>query len=217
LKTQIITLQIYNMKDSVQELFQRCIYYTLSPTPRDSDWHLMTLFSLILQNKSKNILELGVRYGDTTEPMIAATSLLGGKITCVDIENTLWSCPDDLQDIYTFVKSDAIKFLEDAVAKNEYYDFIYVDDWHTYPHVKRELELIDQIADEKTIIVLHDLMGCGCAPKYFNPINHKGTEWDEGGPFRAVNELDLTKWEWVTMPVNNGLTILRKRSEILNF
>jgi len=196
LKTQIITLQIYNMKDSVQELFQRCIYYTLSPTPRDSDWHLMTLFSLILQNKSKNILELGVRYGDTTEPMIAATSLLGGKITCVDIENTLWSC---------------------AVAKNEYYDFIYVDDWHTYPHVKRELELINQIADEKTIIVLHDLMGCGCAPKYFNPINHKGTEWDEGGPFRAVNELDLTKWEWVTMPVNNGLTILRKRSEILNF
>lgn len=205
------------MKDSVQELYQRCISYTLSPTPRDSDWHLMTLFSLILQNKSKNILELGVRYGDTTEPMIAATSLLGGKITCVDIENTLWSCPDDLQDIYTFVKSDAIKFLEDAVARNEYYDFIYVDDWHTYPHVKRELELIDQIADEKTIIVLHDLMGSGCAPKYYNPISAKGTEWDEGGPFRAVNELDLTKWEWVTMPVNNGLTILRKRSEIINF
>ena len=205
------------MKESVQELFQRCIAYTLSPTPRDSDWHLMTLFSLILQNKSKNILELGVRYGDTTEPMIAAASLLGGKITCVDIENTLWSCPDDLQDIYTFVKSDAIKFLEDAVARNEYYDFIYVDDWHTYPHVKRELELIDKIADEKTIIVLHDLMGSGCAPKYYNPINARGTEWDEGGPFRAVNELDLTKWEWVTLPVNNGLTILRKRSEILNF
>jgi predicted O-methyltransferase YrrM len=152
------------MKESVQELFQRCIAYTLSPTPRDSDWHLMTLFSLVLQNKSKNILELGVRYGDTTEPMIAAASLLGGKITCVDIENTLWSCPDDLQDIYTFVKSDAIKFLEDAVARNEYYDFIYVDDWHTYHHVKRELELIDKIADEKTIIVLHDLMGSGCAP-----------------------------------------------------
>lgn len=205
------------MKESVQELFQRCIYYTLSPTPRDSDWHLMTLFSLILQNKSKNILELGVRYGDTTEPMIAAASLLGGKITCVDIENTLWSCPDDLQDIYTFVKSDAIKFLEEAVSRKEYYDFIYVDDWHTYPHVKRELELIDQIADEKTIIVLHDLMGSGCAPKYYNPISAKGTEWDEGGPFRAVNELDLTKWEWVTMPVNNGLTILRKRSEILDF
>ena len=40
-----------------------------------------------IQNKSKNILELGVRFGDTTEPMIAATSLTGGKITCVDIDN----------------------------------------------------------------------------------------------------------------------------------
>ena len=205
------------MKESVQELFERCIYYTLSQEPRDSDWHLMTLFSLVLQNKSKNILELGVRFGDTTEPMIAGASLTGGKITCVDIEQTLWICPEDLKDIYTFIKSDAIKFLEGAVSQNEYYDFIYIDDWHTYPHVKRELELIDQLSDEKTIILLHDLMGSKCAPDYYNPINARGTEWDEGGPFRAVNELDLAKWEWMTIPVNNGLTLLRKRSKILNF
>ena len=205
------------MKESVQELFERCIYYTLSPEPRDSDWHLMTLFSLVLQNKSKNILELGVRFGDTTEPMIAAASLTGGKITCVDIDQTLWMCPDDLKDIYTFVKSDAIKFLEDAVARNEYYDFIYIDDWHTYPHVKIELELIDRLSNENTIILLHDLMGNNCAPNYFNPISLRGTEWDEGGPFRAVNELNPDKWEWMTIPVNNGLTLLRKRSEIINF
>lgn len=205
------------MTESVQNLFGRIINFTLSETPRDSDWHLMTLFSLVLQNKSKNILELGVRYGDTTEPMIAAASLVGGKITCVDIDQTQWSCPEDLQDIYQFVKSDAIKFLEDAVARKEYYDFIYIDDWHTYPHVKRELELVDEIADEKTIIVLHDLMGSNCAPNYYNPITAKGTEWDEGGPFRAVDELDKTKWEWMTIPVNNGLTLLRKRSKVLDF
>jgi hypothetical protein len=66
------------MTESVQNLFSKIINFTLSETPRDSDWHLMTLFSLVLQNKSKNILELGVRYGDTTEPMIAAASLVGG-------------------------------------------------------------------------------------------------------------------------------------------
>jgi hypothetical protein len=87
----------------------------------------------------------------------------------------------------------------------------------TYPHVKRELELVDQLSDEKTIIVLHDLMGSKCAPDYYNPISARGTEWDEGGPFRAVNELDLTKWEWMTIPVNNGLTLLRKRSKVLDF
>jgi len=205
------------MKESVQKLFERFFNLTLTPTPIDSDWHLMTLFSLVIQNKSKNILELGVRWGTTTEPMISAASLTGGKITCIDIDSTQWVCPDDLKDIYTFIKSDAIKFLEEAVAKNEYYDFIYIDDWHTYPHVKKELELVDQISDEKTIIVLHDLMGSNCAPNYYNPISAKNTEWDEGGPFRAVNELDLTKWEWMTIPVNNGLTLLRKRSKVLDF
>ena len=26
-----------------------------------------------------------------------------------------------------------------------------------------------------------------------------------------TQELDLNKWEWATIPVNNGLTILRKK------
>ena len=26
-----------------------------------------------------------------------------------------------------------------------------------------------------------------------------------------TEDLDLTKWEWATIPVNNGLTILRKK------
>jgi len=199
------------MKESVQNLFERCFSFTLSPTPRDSDWHLMTLFSLILQNKSKNILELGVRFGDTTEPMIAAASLTEGKITCVDIQQTLWKCPEDLKDIYTFIKSDAIKFLEEAINKEEYYDFVYIDDWHTGPHVKKELELIDKLTDNKSIIVLHDLMGSNYQPNYFYPINETQGEWAYGGPYAAVKELDLNKWEWMTIPVNNGLTLLRKK------
>ena len=96
-------------------------------------------------------------------------------------------------------------------------DIIYIDDWHTYPHVKTELEIIDRLSDEKTIILLHDLMGGNNTPNYFQPLSLRGTEWDEGGPFRAVNELDPNKWEWMTIPVNNGLTLLRKRSEIINF
>jgi len=199
------------MKESIQNLFERCFSFTLSPTPRDSDWHLMTLFSLILQNKSKNILELGVRFGDTTEPMIAAASLTEGKITCVDIQQTLWKCPEDLKDIYTFIKSDAIKFLEEAINKEEYYDFVYIDDWHTGPHVKKELELIDKLTDNKSIIVLHDLMGSNYQPNYFYPINETQGEWAYGGPYAAVKELDLNKWEWMTIPVNNGLTLLRKK------
>lgn len=86
---------------------------------------------------------------------------------------------------------------------------------NSYSHVKRELELIDKISNENTIIFLHDLMGMSHHPHYFNPMSHNPeTEWGEGGPYRAVAELDLTKWEWMTLPVNHGLTLLRKKSKV---
>ncbi len=188
----------------------------MSASPRDSDWHMLPLFSTILQNKSKSILELGVRHGDTTEPMIAAASLTGGRITCVDINPTQWQCPSDLSHMYEFILSDAIEFLNKSVSENRYFDFVYIDDWHTYQHVREELDLISKITDTRSIVVLHDLMGSGTAPNYFNPISYQGTEWDGGGPYRAVSELDPRQWEWMTMPVNNGLTYLRKRSQSIN-
>jgi predicted O-methyltransferase YrrM len=180
----------------------------------DSDQHLMTLFALVLQTRAKNILELGVRYGDTSLPLAMGASITGGVVEAVDIEPTEWDCPEILKPHYKFHLSDAIDYLYNA---NKIYDIIYIDDWHTYPHVKTELELIDRLSDENTLILLHDLMGNNCTPKYFQPLSLQGTEWDEGGPFRAVNELNPDKWEWMTIPVNNGLTLLRKRSEIINF
>jgi predicted O-methyltransferase YrrM len=195
------------------ELFNKLISKTLSNNPQDSDWHLMTLFSLAIQTKSKNILELGVRDGDTTEPLIMAANILEGKVTCIDIQNTQWTCPDEFKNNYEFIKIDAIEFLGKEVEKNSYYDLILVDDWHSYEHVKKEIELIDKITDNRSLILLHDLMGAGNAPNYFQP-NSWGGEWANGGPFRAVNELDLNKWEWMTIPVNHGLTLLRKKSNI---
>ena len=97
----------------------------------------------------------------------------------------------------------------------EKYDLIYVDDWHSYPHVKRELEEIDRVSDENTIILLHDLMS-NSEPNYWSPIDYdENGEWGLGGPYRAVEELDKEKWEWMTIPTNHGLTILRKKGKVI--
>jgi predicted O-methyltransferase YrrM len=180
----------------------------------DSDWHLMTLFALVLQTRAKNILELGVRYGNTSLPLTMGAYITGGTVEAIDIDPTEWDIPEMLKPHYEFHQCDAIEYLQTA---NKIYDIIYIDDWHTYSHVKTELDLIDRLSDEKTLILLHDLMGNNCTPNYFQPLSLRGTEWDEGGPFRAVNELNPDKWEWMTIPVNNGLTLLRKRSEIINY
>jgi predicted O-methyltransferase YrrM len=205
--------------ENQQDVFDNFLNKTVSPRwPNgvgDSDHHLVTIFGLTLQIRAKKILELGVRWGDTSEPMVCAASMVGGHLTSVDISPTLWKCPTDLKDHYTFIQSDAIKFLEEEVKNEAYYDMVYIDDWHAYEHVKREIELVDKLTDKKSLILLHDLMAFGDGTEreadYHNCMDSPvGTEWSQGGPTRAVLELDKNKWEWVTVPINNGLTILRK-------
>jgi len=202
--------------EDIQKLFEKFLNTTLTGEV-DSDQHLVTLFGITLQIKAKKILELGVRWGTTTEPMLAGVFLNQGHMTCVDINPTEWVCPESLKPYYTFVQSEAIKFLEQEVENKSYYDIVYIDDWHSGPHVKKELELIDKLTDNKSIIILHDLMGCNMHPDYFYPINETQGEWAYGGPYAAVKELDLNKWEWMTIPVNNGLTLLRKHSKALTY
>lgn len=175
--------------------------------------HVLTFFSIALQMKTKKILELGVRNGGSSYPFLVACKVLGGHLTSVDISKTVWKAPPDLAEYQTFIESDAIEFLK---KNEEKYDLIYVDDWHSYPHVKKELEEIDRISDENTIILLHDLMGQSCHPHFYNPINeNESSEWGLGGPYRAVEELDKNKWEWMTIPINHGLTILRKKGKVI--
>ena len=176
----------------------------------NSDYHTLTIFSIVLQIKAKKILELGVYHGATSEPLVWAASLTKGHLTSVDNTYSRWDCPQDLTDYRTFVQEDSIKFLKQEVKKGSYYDLVYIDDWHEYSHVKHELMLIEQITDNKSVIILHDLMAF-TEPQYHLPLeSSKGTEWGEGGPTKAVFELDKNKWEWATIPINNGLTILRR-------
>lgn len=175
----------------------------------DSDKHLMTLFSVALSCGSKNILELGVRNGNTTLPLLCAAKLNGGHVTSVDLNATNYCCPEDLKKYWTFVQSDAINFLE--TQSTPPYDFVYVDDWHAYSHVKKELELLDSMVTPSSVILLHDLMYGNNEPRYHADLTLKDGQWAEGGPYRAVAELNPQFWEFSTIPSNNGLTLLRKK------
>ena len=67
----------------------------------DSDKHLMTLFSLIISTNSRNIIELGVRTGKTTLPLLLGSHYTNGKVTSVDINDTNFECPEILKDRWT--------------------------------------------------------------------------------------------------------------------
>ena len=180
-----------------------------------TDRHQLTFFALAMSINAKRILELGVRDGNSTVPWILAARELGGFVDSVDLEATSWQCPDLGKDYWKFTQSDAIKFLEDCVANETQYDLIYVDDWHSYAHVKRELELIENMITSAGLVLLHDLMYNNSQPDYHLELNTTDAQWAEGGPYRAVSELDPTVWEWATIPSNHGMTILRKKSQTI--
>ena len=183
--------------------------------PQDSDRHVLTCFSMAMQIHAKKILELGVRTGNTTLPFLCAAKELGGMVHSVDLDATTFQCPDDLRVYWKFFQSDAISWLEQQRSQGAQYDLIYIDDWHAYDHVRHELEIIASMVTPSSIILLHDLMYSNAQPDYRSDPNTADAQWAGGGPYRAVAELDPEIWEWATIPINHGLTILRKKGRVI--
>ena len=196
------------MQYIIDKILNQTIYGT-----SDSDGHLLTLLGIALSLKTQNILELGVRYGDTTLPLLLAAYFNLGTLTSVDINDTEFVPPAELKDSWKFVKMDSIKFLESMFDKDEQFDLVFVDDWHAFGHVYMELCFLHDLVKPSSVILLHDLMYGGRQPEYYSDPQAEG-EFANGGPFRAVQEFteQYPGWEWATIPAFHGLTILRKKA-----
>jgi predicted O-methyltransferase YrrM len=195
----------------MKDKFFKQILNTVLTGNGDSDKHLLTLFSISLSINARSILELGVRSGTTTLPFLMATDLTNGFLESVDINSTSFKCPDEYNHRWKFYQRNALDLLKEKTEKKEKYDLIYVDDWHSYDHVKAELEYIDQMVRPGSIVLLHDLMYGNTCPYYHVDFTTCSPQWANGGPYRAVAELNPNFWEFSTIPSNNGLTILRKK------
>lgn len=189
-------------------MIEEYIEKTLTGTG-DSDQHLLTLFSIALACRGKQYIELGVRSGTTTKPILQAVSRNGGFLHSVDIAECPFGATQDSN--WKYYQQDAIEFLLEWEKYHPSPDFVYLDDWHSYDHVKRELEVLDRIVSPSTIICIHDLMYGNTCPFYHTDFTLKDGQWANGGPYRAVAELNPQFWEFATLPWNNGLTILRKK------
>ncbi len=138
----------------------------------DSDRHLTTLLGIALGSRGKTFIELGVRNGDTTLPLLYAAKKNDGILYSVDIEQTPYEPLAELKPHWSFHKQDAIKFLEDFPVEIPI-DLVYIDDWHSYEHVKKELDVLDRLVSPSTIILVHDLMYGGTTPFYHSDLTMK--------------------------------------------
>ena len=191
---------------------------------KDIDEHLLTLFALTLSMKPALIIELGVRTARSTLPFLVGADPVNAKVVSVDINEVRpdFNFPEPLKERWEFIQKDALKFLEDDFPKlresqnmeeKERGDIIYIDDWHAGDHVRRELELISDLVTPKDLIILHDLMYGNSQPNYRSVENPSDKQWGNGGPYKPISELDLSIWEYMTIPRCHGLTLLRKKAD----
>ena len=179
----------------------------------DISQHLLTLYALTVSLKAKNILELGVRQGNSTFAFLLGLEVTQGALTSVDINETL-SLREKFENYknWNYTISDSVLFLEKHQPITPY-DIVFIDDWHDGEHVIKELNYIEKFITPSSLILLHDAMCWNTQPKYHLYSDTEG-EFGNGGPYGALSKLDKNIWEFSTIPVNNGLTVLRKLDKV---
>jgi hypothetical protein len=200
-------------------------YMLRCKTPSDINEHLSTLYEYA--KECSIIVECGVR------SMVSTWAFLKGlidnreqtnqkKLYCVDIQNVPY-----IENVCKHVEGivDMKFLLHDSATANipeEHYDLLFIDTWHIYGHLKRELEF--HHAKVKKYIILHDtevdkIVGesIRCNMNIETQMKESGYTYEEitTGLQRAIDEflvLHSNEWELHKVYINNnGLTILKRK------
>jgi hypothetical protein len=196
-------------------------FYTLCSKSSDINEHLPTLYKY--SNDCESVLELGVR-GIVSSWAISYGLLNNNKKEKYHFINDLNEC--DINEIYSKSLETDIKIehkwindLELVFDRN--FDMVFIDTWHVYGQLKRELEKFSKITNK--YIIMHDTtvdeyagetIRCGWNAHEQSKNTGIPVEEITKGLWPAVEEfLILYKNEWKLkerFSNNNGLTILEK-------
>ena len=196
-------------------------YYFLCNQQSDINEHLPTLYQYA--SKCESIIEMGVRGCISSWALIYGLlnnnnpnkKILLNDITECDI-NELLSATKDLNINVTY---NWINDLDLDIKENV--DLIFIDTWHVYGHLKRELNKFSVITNK--YIIMHDTTVDAIEGETIRgghdavlESKHSGIPVEEitCGLWKAIEEfLDANKKDWKLCERyhnNNGLTILER-------
>ena len=206
--------QVYKMK-SIQDKFQQ-----LSNTESDINEHLHTLSKYA--SECESIFESGVR------GCISSWAFINGLLNNNSLHKTLFMNDIDecninellsiTKDLPMTIKYEWKNNLE--LDMKERYDLTFIDTWHIYGQLKRELEKFAPITNK--FIIMHDTtidefegetIRRGWNATEQSIISGFPVEEINKGLWPAIEEFIASTSEWVIherFTHNNGLTILRR-------
>lgn len=166
---------------------------------KDSDIreHLETLKNY--SNGVDDIIEMGVRWGNSTCALIMGKPK---KLTSYDIKfpklfnlEKWQNMAKEVNVSLKFIEADSLKITIEPT------DLLFIDTYHSYTQLKKELELHGN--KSKKYIILHDTVTFG----------EIGMDKKKPGLVQAINEFIEQNSHWKIRQVftnNNGLTVLER-------
>jgi len=161
--------------------------------------HYLTLYSIVLGMESKNVFEFGT--GFSTQAMVEALKLTGGKLTSVDMRplsvrpDIPFNFENDNDNIWSFYEGNSLDVVP-TLDHSECYDVILHDGSHTGIEVTRDLNNIAPYVKSGGLVLIHDT-----------------AHHDLGPEMRAgvANSDLITKYkhDGSTLPYGYGLTIVK--------
>jgi hypothetical protein len=192
----------------------------VSACPSDINEHIETLYNY--SKECTSVMELGVR-GCISSWAFVRGLLDNNNTTKKFFMNDIVNCDIDhllnsTKDLPIEVKYEWISDLDLVV--NENYDLVFIDTWHIYGQLIRELNKFSKITNK--YIIMHDTETYkinseeGCGKTIEERMEQTGFTREEivNGLQLAVDEFLEKNNEWKIKEVftnNNGLTILQKK------
>lgn len=125
-----------------EQYWDRCLQRT------DIELHLPRLYA----EAEGIVLELGVRYGNSTAALLAGVERRGKHLYSVDINDC--SGVIETSNHWTFIQADSLDYEKIYPHVQGAIDILFIDTDHTYERTKAELELWGNITKRR--IFLHD-------------------------------------------------------------
>jgi predicted O-methyltransferase YrrM len=162
--------------------------------------HLPLLYWHAASKHGSNILELGVRWGNSTSALLLAAHDSGGMLYSVDVNKP--DVPFEGDERWRFLQCDdmhmaAVIFAEGGAP----YDVLFIDTSHELEHTLHELRTYGEMVKAGGVILCHDTEWQGCEVATALDIYAH-----DMGRLRQTRK-PAKDW-WVNIPGCNGMGVL---------
>jgi len=136
---------------------------------------VLMLYEIIYESKFDNVLEIGVRQGQSSRTILSALfENQCGLLTSVDLGDRTERIYPHLLPFWENIVGDSHKQNTLDAVKDKEYDLLLIDGDHTYEGVKLDYKMYSPLVKEGGYIFFHDVINKDCGvPKFWEELDVK--------------------------------------------